>query len=255
MMHEEPVLALTFSRDSELIASGSQDGNIKVWRVRTGQCVRRFAKAHTQGVTAISFSRDSAQVASGSFDTVGKVHGLKSGKALKELRGHASYINDITFSPDSSQIASGSSDGTVRIWDAKTCDCIHQFRPPQPSASELSVNSIAYMPNNSDHIVICNRSPNIYIMTATGNLVQTLSSGKKTKGDFVQCCVSAQGGWIHGVAEDSHMYSFEVKDGKLQNLLKVHEKDVIGLTMHPHRNLMATWGNDSTLKLWHAGDN
>ena len=30
MMHDEPVLALTFSRDSELLASGSQDGHIKV---------------------------------------------------------------------------------------------------------------------------------------------------------------------------------------------------------------------------------
>eukprot|EP00966_Prymnesium_polylepis_P144488 3336623-Prymnesium_polylepis.3 len=40
-------------------------------------------------------------------------------------------------------------------------------------------------------------------------------------GDFVQCCVSAQGGWVHGIAEDSHLYSFDAKDGKLQNLLKV----------------------------------
>ena len=79
MMHEEPVLAMTFSRDSELIASGSQDGNVKVWRVKSGQCVRKFAKAHSKGVTCLAFSRDGAQVASGSFDVVGKVHGLKSG--------------------------------------------------------------------------------------------------------------------------------------------------------------------------------
>lgn len=254
MMHDEPVLALAFSRDSELIASGSQDGNIKVWRIRTGQCIRRFAKAHAQGVTCLSFSRDGAQIASGSFDSVGRVHGLKSGKALKELRGHASYINDIVYSPDSSQIVSGSSDGTVRVWDAKTCDCVHQFRPPQPTASELSVNCLQFMPNNPELLVICNRSPNLYVMSTSGTLVQTLSSGKREGGDFVQCCVSAQGGWVHGVAEDSYLYSFEIKDGKLQNLIKVHEKDVIGLSMHPHRNLVATFSDEGTLKLWHSGD-
>ena len=95
MMHDEPVLALSFSRDSELLASGSQDGYIKVWRIRTGQCVRRFPKAHTAAVTCLAFSRDSTQVASGSFDTVGRIHGLKSGKTLKELRGHTSFINEV----------------------------------------------------------------------------------------------------------------------------------------------------------------
>lgn len=30
MMHEEPVLCVDFSRDSEMLASGSQDGKIKV---------------------------------------------------------------------------------------------------------------------------------------------------------------------------------------------------------------------------------
>lgn len=30
MMHDEPVLSVDFSRDSEMLASGSQDGKIKV---------------------------------------------------------------------------------------------------------------------------------------------------------------------------------------------------------------------------------
>ena len=127
-----------------------------------------------QGVTCLSFSRDGTQVASGSFDTVGRVHGLKSGKALKELRGHTSYINEvravvrapspspspspspkpsspsspsspshesgsstqIVFAPDAARLVTGSSDGSVRVWDAKTCDCLHNFRPPAPTSAE-----------------------------------------------------------------------------------------------------------------------
>ena len=35
MMHEQSILALAFSKDSDLIASGSQDGKIKVTLANT----------------------------------------------------------------------------------------------------------------------------------------------------------------------------------------------------------------------------
>jgi WD40 repeat-containing protein SMU1 len=68
MMMEEAVLCMSFSRDSEMLASGSQNGKVKVWRIQTGQCLRRFEKAHVKGVTCLQFSRDNSQVLSASFD-------------------------------------------------------------------------------------------------------------------------------------------------------------------------------------------
>lgn len=77
---------------------------MQVWKIKSGQCLRKFESAHTQGVTSVAFSRDGTHVLSASYDGLARVHGLKSGKMLKEFRGHTSYVNHAIYSPDGSQV-------------------------------------------------------------------------------------------------------------------------------------------------------
>ena len=88
---------------------------LQVWKLQTGQCLRRFERAHSKGITSLEFSRDSGQLLSASYDTTIRIHGLKSGKTLKEFRGHTSFVNLAIFVPDSPHIISASSDGSVKV--------------------------------------------------------------------------------------------------------------------------------------------
>ncbi|MBA0602796.1 hypothetical protein Gorai_002963, partial [Gossypium raimondii] len=142
-----------------------------VWRIRTGQCLRRLERAHSQGVTSLVFSRDGSQLLSTSFDSTARVHGLKSGKLLKEFRGHTSYVNDAIFTADGSRVITASSDCTVKVWDVKTADCLQTFKPPPTlRGGDASVNSVHLFPKNTDHIIVCNKTSSIYIMTLQGQV-------------------------------------------------------------------------------------
>lgn len=190
MMMEHAVLSMTFSRDSEMLATGSQEGQIKVWRILTGQCLRRFDKAHIKGVTALQFSRDNGQVLSASFDHTIRLHGLKSGKMLKEFKGHTSFVNECAFTVDGHSIISGSSDGTVKVWSFKTTECTSTFKL---LGNELAVNAVLLLPKNPEHFIVCNRSNTVVIMNMQGQIVKSFSSGKREGGAFICATLSPRG--------------------------------------------------------------
>ncbi|KAF5479432.1 hypothetical protein F2P56_000252 [Juglans regia] len=234
-----------FSPDGQFLVSCSVDGFIEVWDYISGKLKKD-----------LQYQADELLLTHACFLLGGVInfyliHGLKSGKLLKEFRGHSSYVNDAIFTTDGSRVITASSDCTVKVWDAKTTDCLQTFKPPPPlRGGDASVNSVHLFPKNTDHIIVCNKTSSIYIMTLQGQVVKSFSSGKREGGDFAAACVSPKGEWIYCVGEDRNMYCFSYQSGKLEHLLKVHEKDVIGVTHHPHRNLVATFGEDCTMKLW-----
>lgn len=258
MTHEaEAVLCSAFSKDCEHLATGSQGGQVKLWKISTGVCLRKFPQAHPQGITSITFSRDGTQLLTTSFDNSVRIHGIKSGKTLKELLGHGSYVNTACFSKDGSSIISGSSDGTVKVWDSRTCDCIATVRPGVLHGSivrETTVHTIQLVPHTPDHLFVVTKSANAYIMTQSGEVLKTFAGGKPTGqgGDFLCATLSPQGRWAYCLGEDGIMSIFDVAKGALEESVSLSDREIISLVHHPHRNLLVTLADDGILKIWKA---
>jgi len=255
MMHDTAVICLAFARDSELLATGSQDGQLKVWRVATGECARRFERAHGQGITSVCWSRDSSQLLTASFDQTARVHGLKSGKTLREFRGHSSFVNAALYTRDGARVVTGSSDGRVLVFDARTTEQLASLSPPPPphagSEMQFAVNAVALAPRpageQEDLLLVCSRMNTIHLMNLGGQVLRSFSSGKREQGDFVAMTTSPRGEWLYACAEDNRLYCFSTETGVLEQTMKVAEKEVVGLAHHPARNIVAAFSSDGTL--------
>ena len=104
------------SNNLNILATASQDTNVKVWDLRTSKSVYTL-KGHEGKVNALSFSPSTEWIASGDEDGIIKVWGMQNSKVLADLRADESPITCLTFNPQVYALASGHLSKSVRYWD------------------------------------------------------------------------------------------------------------------------------------------
>jgi WD40 repeat protein len=118
------VLAIVFSPDGQLLATGNANCEVHLWRVN--DCPRGSAKGdrqrlftlqgHTGWVRTIAFSPDGQTLASVSEDGTVKLWNLADGECQSTLCESTDSVYGVAFSPDGRLLASGGNDCTIRIW-------------------------------------------------------------------------------------------------------------------------------------------
>nr|UNY85662.1 WD40-containting protein [Zea mays] len=140
--HDGAILAMKFSPDGQFLATGGEDGVVRVWGVAQSEdckipmddpsCV--YLKAHRQSglgpvdadnekkckVKGVKQSADSACV------VIPTVVFQISKQPLHEFRGHSGDVLNLSWS-DNKHLLSASTDKTVRLWEIGSANCITVF--------------------------------------------------------------------------------------------------------------------------------
>ncbi len=117
--HSGAVWAVAFSPDKRLLASGSDDGTVRLWDIATG-AARGTLERHTDAVFAVQFSPDGQLLASGSLEGIVQLWKAKTGAACGVLEAHSGRIQSLAFSPDALLLASASVDSTIMLWSPES---------------------------------------------------------------------------------------------------------------------------------------
>jgi WD40 repeat protein len=101
--------------DPTQLASGSQNGEIRLWQIPGGQSTK--VGDHPNGVLGLDFSPDGKTLATGGNDRTVRLWDVKKLEAIgSPLQGHLQWVIDVAFSPKGT-LASASGDGSIRLWD------------------------------------------------------------------------------------------------------------------------------------------
>src|ERR1700733_14885775 len=116
--HTGGVNALCVLSDGRL-ASGSDDGTLRLWDVPTGAATASL-KGHHGKVSSLCLLPD-GRLASGSDDGTIQLWDVATADETVHLHGHTGSVNALCPLADG-RLASGSDDGTIQLWDVATAD-------------------------------------------------------------------------------------------------------------------------------------
>ena len=140
--HSEYVVAVSFSSDGKLLASGSYDTTVILWDVANRKMIRKFEPS--EGKTySVAFSPDDALLASGHVGGEIKLWDVASGKLVRSFKSDAYAVESLAFTPDGHLLAARSS-FTVDLWDVAAGAVAHSLKG---AAALISFASMAMSPD------------------------------------------------------------------------------------------------------------
>lgn len=134
--------SLAFSPDSSILASGSRDTTIRLWRVSNWTQMRAIAGPGNAGSAELAFSPDGSILASGTGYEVQLLR-VADGTLMRTLKGNMGLVRSVTFSPDGLTITTGSNDPKARLWRVSDGRLLRAFD------HNGYVASIAFSPDGS----------------------------------------------------------------------------------------------------------
>jgi WD40 repeat protein len=109
------VRVVAFAPDGKLLATGDNQGDVRLWNLQPLQEVRLLG-SHVGRVKSIAFSPDSAEILTAGDDGTMRLWSTTGRGSMKHLGSHTAGIAAIAFSPDGKRLLSGEADRSVRLY-------------------------------------------------------------------------------------------------------------------------------------------
>ncbi|KAG2151669.1 quinon protein alcohol dehydrogenase-like superfamily [Suillus bovinus] len=145
------VRCIALSPNGKTIASGSEDGKVRLWEVETRKLIATWTGVAGNMLLALCWRADGKRVVTGSasWDGTARVWDVDSGRTVLTINTGREWVRAVIYSPDSSKLATGGDsyrnaswrDSAVNVWDAKTGKLLQELEPYYGSVFSLAWTS------------------------------------------------------------------------------------------------------------------
>ena len=118
MGHTDAIRSLDVSPDGRLLVTGSNDGSVRIWKMRDGSS--KVLSTGRRLFPSVRFSPNGRYVAASNFDRFLRIWNVRSGQLVGKWTDPEGVIRCMAFTPDGEVLVSGCWDGMIRSWDVSS---------------------------------------------------------------------------------------------------------------------------------------
>jgi WD40 repeat protein len=160
MQDEFLCTSLAFSPKGDILASGSVERVVKLWDIRTGDCLATM-EGHEYPILSLAFSPDGNKLVSGSGDTTLMTWDVENQSRIHHMKGHGFYVVTCDWDPQGNRIVSGSVDANICEWDANSGEMIHRHNNHRAAVHQVRFSfdgSLAASGSSDLHMILWDSS-------------------------------------------------------------------------------------------------
>lgn len=278
--HGSPIRAVAFHPNSQEVASGGTNKQIKLWKVGDGSEIRtleghdgeivaleylpngsllvsaadrtvRFWQMPNGNVqkldvgsnlTCMALSPDGKLVAVGSEDRQIRVYQVSDRKQIATFEGHSQSVTALHFSNDNKRLLSTANDKTARLWEIET---------------QQHLQTIP-LPNNSRGVALAHDGKIALVGLDDGKLLleptPILQVLREHEGPVNAVAFNSNGSHLASAGKDKKVRLWNIGNAKVERSFPGAENDLYCVAISGNNQYVAAGGQDKKVHVWQFND-